>query len=42
MLKHYEIDPTEADIRAKTAILQQSILDGQEQWGTDPFSLNYT
>ncbi|KAG1140039.1 hypothetical protein G6F37_010233 [Rhizopus arrhizus] len=42
MLKHYEIDPTEADIRVKTAILQQSILDGQEQWGTDPFSLNYT
>lgn len=37
MLQRYEIDPLEADLNVRQAIIQQSIID-VKNWGSDPFS----
>jgi hypothetical protein len=37
MLEHYNIDPVEADIRIRTVMLQQNIID-VHNWGTNPFA----
>ncbi|KAK4509758.1 uncharacterized protein ATC70_007060 [Mucor velutinosus] len=37
ILQHYQIDPLEADLAVRQAIIQQSIID-VKNWGSDPFS----
>jgi 5'-3' exonuclease len=37
MIKRYEIDPVEADIKLKGTLLTQNVIQGSS-WGSDPFS----
>lgn len=37
MLQHYQIDPLEANLNVRRAMIQQSIID-TKNWGSDPFS----
>ncbi|KAL9556397.1 hypothetical protein MBANPS3_001887 [Mucor bainieri] len=37
ILEHYQIDPLEADMSVRQAMIQQSIID-VKNWGSDPFS----
>lgn len=39
LLRYYEIDTVEADVKVKTAVVRQNITQPNE-WGTDPFSVN--
>lgn len=39
LLRYYEIDTVEADVKVRTAVVRQNITQPNE-WGTDPFSVN--
>jgi 5'-3' exonuclease len=39
LLKYYEIDPVDAEVKLKTTLLTQNIID-TNNWGTNPFASN--